>query len=101
MPTKVPKVTMKELDGILRALSRDGAVLPRPVKVEVTADEDFEGDPIFRLKVVFPATVAPEAASWKVVSPLLMKLVRLVSEKCGYERPVVDDVVRLSEISAG
>ncbi len=96
-----PQVTKTELKRILEALSSDGVAMPIPEKVEVIADEDFEGDPIFRLKVVFPATVAVEAASWKVISPLLMKLVRLVSEKSGYERPVVDDVVRLSEVSAG
>ncbi len=97
MLTSAPKLSIAEVREILRDLAQRGMVIPEPSKVEVVADEDFDGDPVFRLRLVFPADIPAESASWKLLRPLLARLTALVSERSGYERPVLDELIRLSE----
>jgi hypothetical protein len=92
-----PKVSPEEIRKILDMLKNDGVDVPAPERVEVAADEDFEGDPVFRMKVVFPASIPAESIPWERISPLMLRLRQLVFERGGYERPVLTEVRRLAE----
>jgi hypothetical protein len=91
------EIPANEVKRILLELASQGQASPEPSQVLITPTDDFEGDPIVRLSVVFPEGVAPEATRWGIVSPLVMRLTRWVMENRGFERPVQTEVVRLSD----
>jgi hypothetical protein len=91
------EIPAKEVKRILLELANQGQASPEPSQVLITLTDDFEGDPIARLSVVFPETLAPEATRWGIVSPLVMRLTRWVMENTDLERPVQTEVVRLSD----
>lgn len=80
-----------------KALGRDGEGIPVPSKVVFAPEDDFEGDPIIRLTVEFPAEIPAEETAWKRVYPLLEKLSSLVAEQTGHERMVMTEIRRLAE----
>ncbi len=89
-----PRITKSDIRECLKEL---GGNVPVPDRVEVVAEEDFEGDPVFRMTAVFPANVAAEDASWRKVNPLLGRLRALVSRKSGHELPVLAEIRRLAD----
>ncbi|MCB1236761.1 MAG: hypothetical protein KDM91_16970 [Verrucomicrobiae bacterium] len=86
---------------MVRELARARIEVPEPSRVEVSAGEDFEGDPVFRLVVYFASSVPPETIPWKKISPLIAKLHQLAFERGGFEVPVLTEVRRLGESLSG
>lgn len=97
MLVNAPELSQDEVDRILRDLSDSGVTIPKPSKVDVIAEDDFEGAPILRLRVEFPSEIPADKASARIVRPFLLRAYELIRERSGYERPVVWDLVRLSE----
>jgi hypothetical protein len=93
-----PLLTNADVEGIFRDLGRKGIKLPKPSKVEVIPDEDYEGIPIYRLRVEFPEEIPAPDASWKIMNPFLSVAWRLVRERSNFERPVIEELVRLSDV---
>lgn len=90
-------IPVEEIRRILKELAGENLRIPEPSEATFAPEEDFEGDPILRLSIVFPESVAQEDTPWRLVSPLVMRLTRWVMERAEYSRPVVPRVVRLAE----
>lgn len=100
MPAAATLLTDADVESIFRDLEREGISIPRPSKVKVIPDEDPDGDPIYTLLVEFPAEIPAPEASWVIVRPFLTRARSIISQRIDYERPVVSDLVRLSEMTS-
>lgn len=101
MVAHAPTIEAAEIRGILSEVSPRGENIPQPERVEVVASEDPDGEPVWVMRVVFPASISAQSLPWSKVSPLVQRLRRLVYEKGGEDRFVLAEVRRLSEDQPG